>query len=250
MNFLLVLAFLFFMGSIAGWVLELVYRRFFSANNPERKWINPGFCTGPYVPLYGSGLCIVFIMAYIADLGIIENPVTNRIVFFLVAAIGMTVIELIAGLALLKGAHLRLWDYRNEWGNYNGLICPKFSFFWAIMSAGYYFLIHPYILDSLAWLSRNLAFSFFIGLFFGFFIIDFANASNLVLRFRKFAAENEIVLHYEEIKKNIRLKREEAGLKVHFFRAFATQRPLHDVLHEIIDDIEDSFEDMKINVRR
>lgn len=58
MNLFLELSFIFFMGSMAGWVLEVLFRRFFSKANPERKWINPGFCTGPYVPLYGLGLSL------------------------------------------------------------------------------------------------------------------------------------------------------------------------------------------------
>ena len=44
MNIWLVLAFLFFIGSMIGWVAELLFRRFISSANPERKWINPGFC--------------------------------------------------------------------------------------------------------------------------------------------------------------------------------------------------------------
>ena len=51
MNLALTLADLFFIGSTLGWVLELFYRHRFSAANPEHKWINPGFCVGPYVPL-------------------------------------------------------------------------------------------------------------------------------------------------------------------------------------------------------
>ena len=66
MNILLKLAFLFFIGSLSGWGIEVLYRRFFSGANPERKWINPGFCVGPYVPLYGFGLCILFVLAGIA----------------------------------------------------------------------------------------------------------------------------------------------------------------------------------------
>lgn len=63
MNLFLTLAFLFFVGSVTGWIIELVYRRFFSSANPERKWINPGFCTGPYLPLYGCGLCVLYLIA-------------------------------------------------------------------------------------------------------------------------------------------------------------------------------------------
>ncbi len=47
MEMLLSLAFLFFIGALAGWVLELVYR---NLKRKDGKWINPGFCTGPYVP--------------------------------------------------------------------------------------------------------------------------------------------------------------------------------------------------------
>ena len=51
MSMFLTLAYLFFIGSVLGWCLELVFRKFFSSANPEHKWINPGFCVGPYVPL-------------------------------------------------------------------------------------------------------------------------------------------------------------------------------------------------------
>ena len=53
MNTFLKLAFLFYIGSSLGWVLELFFRRFISGNNPERKWINPGFMVGPCL-LYTS----------------------------------------------------------------------------------------------------------------------------------------------------------------------------------------------------
>ena len=39
---LLTLAYLFFIGSVLGWVLELLYRNIISTNH---KWINPVFCT-------------------------------------------------------------------------------------------------------------------------------------------------------------------------------------------------------------
>lgn len=59
MNIFLIYAFLFYIGSGLGWVLELFFRHWFLRSNPEHRWVNPGFCVGPYVPLYGFGLCIV-----------------------------------------------------------------------------------------------------------------------------------------------------------------------------------------------
>lgn len=55
MSLFLTLAFLFSIGAVFGWGLEVLYRRFLSPANPERRWIDPGFCTGPWLPLYGSG---------------------------------------------------------------------------------------------------------------------------------------------------------------------------------------------------
>ena len=37
------LTFLYMLGSVGGWVIELFFRRFFSM----KKWINPGFLNGP-----------------------------------------------------------------------------------------------------------------------------------------------------------------------------------------------------------
>ena len=120
MNLFLTLAYLFFIGSVLGWVLELFYRRFISGANPERKWINPGFCVGPYVPLYGFGLCILFVLAYIGDAHKV-NTTGGKLLMFLGMAVSMTAIEYIAGIVSLKFMHIRLWDYSSQWGNIQGL---------------------------------------------------------------------------------------------------------------------------------
>lgn len=68
MNLFLTIAFLFFIGSMAGWGIEVVFRRFFSSANPERKWINPGFLSGPYLPLYGFSLCVLFLLSLLVKI--------------------------------------------------------------------------------------------------------------------------------------------------------------------------------------
>lgn len=105
MRLSLVLAFLFFIGSCFGWVLELLYR---NLTHRHKKWINPGFCTGPYLPIYGFGLCTLFLLASLEDLHLIADPVWNRVALFLAMAVAMTLIEYIAGLACLKYLKVRL----------------------------------------------------------------------------------------------------------------------------------------------
>ena len=238
MNFFLILAFLFWIGSVAGWGMEVVFRRFFSSSNPERRWINPGFCTGPYLPLYGSGLCILYLIAGLEQYNMIASPFWNKAVLFLMMAVCMTAIEYIAGIASLKLANVRLWDYTGLWGNIQGIICPLFSMIWAALGAVYYFLIHPHILSALVWLSNNLAFSFFIGLFYGVFLVDVAHSAQLVAKLRRYAEENQVIVRYEAIKAEIRRRHEQPRRKYHFFLPFRTEFSLL----EHLQDLRDTFE--------
>ena len=238
MNLFLALAFLFFVGSVSGWVMELLFRRFLSRANPERKWINPGFCTGPYVPLYGFGLCIMFLITSLEERSLIADPFWNRALLFLGSAVAMTVIEYIAGLLCLKVLKVRLWDYRDDWGNIQGIICPKFSLIWAALGAVYSFLIHPRILKALSWLSNNLAFSFVVGLFFGVFLIDAVNSAQLIVKLKQFAEENEVIVRYERIKSHIRAVHEQTAQQYHFFQPFRSERPLNEHLKNMLETFE------------
>lgn len=230
MNILLVLAYLFFIGSVIGWFLELFYR---NLRRGSKKWINPGFCTGPYLPIYGIGLCVLFLLASLEQHSFIADPFWNKAMLFLFMALGMTLIEYLAGLFCLKYFKVRLWDYSENWGNIQGIICPQFSAAWAVLGAVYYFLIHPYILDGLSWLSQNLAFSFFIGMFFGIFVIDVVNSAQLVVKLKQIAEENRVVFTYEGIKEHIRTAQKKASHRYHFFAPFRSERPLNEHLKEI-----------------
>lgn len=235
MSIFLTLAYLFFIGSMLGWCLELWYR---NVVHKRKKWINPGFCTGPYLPIYGFGLCILYLLASLEPLYIVKHPGWNKTMLFTSMAICMTIIEYIAGIFCLKVLKVRLWDYSSRRGNIQGIICPTFSATWAILGATYYFLIHPHILDALHWLSENLAFSFFIGMFFGFFIIDVVHSAQLILKLKQFAEENEIVVKYEALKDHIRNAHLKAARKYHFFTPFCSVTPLSEHLKEMYHIIE------------
>lgn len=232
MNLALILAFLFFMGSLIGWGLEVLFRRFFSGANPERKWINPGFMTGPYLPLYGVGLVLLFLIAGLERYSRIANPVWSKLLLFLFMAVCMTLIEYVAGILSRKLLKVTLWDYSGQWGNIQGIICPLFSFYWAVLGAAYYFLVHPYILNALLWLSNNLAFSFFIGLFYGVFILDFVHSTHLLVVIRRFAAEHQIEVRFEELRERIRRDNESRRIKAKFLFSMSSDRPLREHLNE------------------
>lgn len=238
MSTFLTLAFLFFIGALGGWGLEVVFRKFFSSDNPEHKWVNPGFCVGPYLPIYGFGLCFLYLIASLEPLIVASSPFWSKTILFIAMAVCMTAVEYVGGIFLLKYYHIRLWDYRGLWGNVQGLICPLFSLFWAILGAMYYFLVHPHILNALRWLSQNLAFSFVIGLFYGVFIIDICNSLQVVNKLKAFAESNERILKYEKIKLHIRQQQEQRASKQHFFRFFQSDVPLNEHLKDMIESFE------------
>ena len=155
-----------------------------------------------------------------------------KLLLFAGMALSMTAIEYIAGIVSLKFMHIRLWDYSKQWGNIQGLICPAFSVLWAAVSAVYYFCVHPYILDALDWLSRNLAFSFVIGFFFGVFTIDLVYSAKLVSRIRKFADEHDVVIKVENLKAHIRQRQEERREKYSFLFAYRSRSELLEHLRE------------------
>lgn len=232
MSMFLTLAYLFFIGSVLGWCLELVFRKFFSSANPEHKWINPGFCVGPYVPLYGFGLCILYLLAHLGQVTGMDSTAGGKALMFLCMAVSMTAIEYIAGILLLKLMKLRLWDYSQLWGNIQGLICPLFSAIWAFMGAVYYFFVHPYILSALDWLSNNLAFSFVIGFFFGVFVIDVVYSSHLLAKLKEYADENDVVVKWEHLKAEIRSAQDRAAKRAYFVFVFRSDRALLEHLKE------------------
>ena len=227
------IVFIFSIGAIFGWCLEVVYRRL---ADKEKRWVNPGFCVGPWLPIYGTGLLTAFGISFFDKYIDLGNDVLEKIILFAIMSILMTLIELIAGELLLKFFNLRLWDYSNEKFNYKGFICLKFSIYWMLISAAYYFFIHPLIQDAVIWLSKNLIFSFSVGLFFGVFLIDIIYSSNVLVKVRNIAQEAGITVRLEELKDTINRKQRLAESKVTFF-FFMLKDDLRDLIKKASDNL-------------
>lgn len=217
---LLTLAFLFFIGSTAGWVLELFFRRLFG----DKKWVNPGFLKGPYLPIYGFGVCILFLLCRI-PLDWIPYRWLQITGLLACMCFCLTLIEYVGGVIFIKGMKIKLWDYSNQWGNVQGIICPLYSFLWTAAGALYYFLLDDFFYNSIEWFWNNLAFAFIVGLFFGIFLIDLAQTTSFTLKLRKFAADHNVVLHYEELKGTVQDGMREMKQKFSFISPFKNVGP-------------------------
>ena len=160
----------FLIGSLTGWLIELLYRTFIS----QKKLVNPGFLSGPYLPLYGFGTVILFLLS------IPDYPIFYRIIsFFLVTSI----LEWVTGEFYLRYFNIRLWDYSNQKLNYRGLVCPLFSAYWTTLALIFYYFAFPYLLTLTLrapdYVYVYLGIGFFYGIFTEDVVISFHLASRL-----------------------------------------------------------------------
>ena len=206
MKYLVIISTLFVIGSLFGWVLELFFRRFVS----QKKWMNPGFLTGPYLPIYGFGVTLLYGVSNI-PLGI-ATQVVDAIIRILIIGVGMTLVEFIAGLIFIKGFKIKLWDYSDRKGNIMGIICPLFSLAWLVVGSLYYFLLNPLLVQGISWISENLIYTYFVGAVIGAILVDFAYSVHLATKLKEFKELQN--LRFEEFKKEFKRRVNEIKSKL------------------------------------
>ena len=206
MKYLVIISTLFVIGSLLGWIIELFFRRFVS----QKKWVNPGFLTGPYLPIYGFGVVVLYAVSNI-PLGI-ELKAVDIIVRIIIIGFGMTFIEFIAGLIFIKGLKIKLWDYSDRKGNIMGIICPIFSLAWLVVGSLYYFLLNPVLVEGISWISENLIYTFFVGVVVGAMVVDLSYSIHLATKLKQFKEMQG--LRFEEFKKEFKKKVNELKSKI------------------------------------
>ena len=206
MKYIVIISTLFVIGSLLGWVIELFFRRFVS----QKKWMNPGFLTGPYLPIYGFGVAVLYGVSNI-PLGI-QSQVLDIVVRVAIIGVGMTLIEFIAGLIFIRGLKIKLWDYSDRKGNIMGIICPSFSLIWLAVGSLYYFLLNPVLVKGISWISENLIYTYFVGAVIGAILVDFAYSVHLATKLKEFKELQN--LRFEEFKKEFKRRVNELKSKL------------------------------------
>ena len=161
----------FFIFSICGWIYESTF-----VSIRSRKLVNRGFLTGPFLPLYGTGATLVYI---------ILRPVSH--IPSLLFACGMliaTILEYITSYLLEKIFHTKWWDYTNEPYNLNGRIALIPSLFWGFLSLLLFDTLEPpvmKIIDLIPYKTGIILLSVLMVLFF----IDLIYTVITTINFRK-----------------------------------------------------------------
>lgn len=212
-------------------MLELCYRRL-----AHGKWINPGFLTGPCLPLYSSGLIILYSFCELR-LPFTASPAQRKAVLIILLAVTLTLLEYITGIIFTSFFHVKLWDYSARPANIQGIICPLFSLIWAAAGAVYVLFVHPLVERLMLWLTNKALFSFFAGIYIGFLIIDIVYSFRLVTKIKAFADEQQLLIKYEGFKLSIAKRAEHIRELRAFILPFHSPAGLHAELESYIKEL-------------
>lgn len=229
---------LFLFGSFIGYIIELLFRRFVSV----KKWVNPGFLKGPWLPMYGFGLVGMFFLCWgiisifpdsfsfynpVGDLygkTIASGPSIYDLLIIVILTVFMIGIEFIAGLIFVKGFKVRLWDYTNMRGNILGIICPVFNLIWFAVAILYYYAINPFVYAGFENVFKyffttaiggttHVGTIFTLGIIYGVFFVDLVKSIDLFNKVLKLAKDSGIIYQYEKLREEVRKTSDEAKAK-------------------------------------
>ena len=220
------IAMIFIIGGALGYLLELFYRR-----ARHGRWINPGFLSGPFLPLYGVGTLLLFGICSLGDATFAVTP-WGKVLLILLITAAMTLAELVTGLIFAEGMKVRLWDYSDRWGNFRGIICPLFSLIWGAIGALYYFTLHRHLVTAVAWLRDNPFDTFIVGMFFGIFLVDVSYSFHIVTRLRALAKKSQSIIGFEPLKVRMRIRAKRLHGKGRFLFPFRNAREVEDAVTE------------------
>jgi len=229
------LATLFVIGCVGGWVIEFFFRRIFTA----KRWVNPGFMIGPYLPLYGFGVMAIYVIFYLVAFIPDEAMSDGWKVVLGIAIVGvvMTLIEFIAGLIFIKGMKIKLWDYSKRKGNIMGIICPLFSLIWLVCGGIFYALLLGPLTKVLTGMHNNPWYVIFIGIILGCMLMDCIVSVYYSQQVKKFNTDAD--MRYDEMKVSFRREYNFKEKKNHFYGIIditsETATNLPDAIKEIME---------------
>lgn len=136
--------FLYFMiYCFVGWVYESTVE-----SVQHKRWINRGFLSGPFIPIYGSG-------AVLSLFALQSFSTMNVFLLFLLSGTMCCILEYITSWVMEKLFHARWWDYSTWPLNVNGRICALGFAAFGVLCTLLLRYIHPFVSDLVGRLSLN-----------------------------------------------------------------------------------------------
>ncbi len=210
MEKILDLILLFFVFSFVGWCIEVVlkYRQY-------HRFINRGFLTGPWLPIYGSGAVLITVAMQLVSRWDDGYGTTFAVSFFLCGAL-----EYGASWFMEKRFHARWWDYSQKPMNLHGRVWIGNLILFGLGGVLIFKILDPLLLPQFARLRLPVKEIIALALA-AVFIADFI-VSHFVLQLVKHSVEHSEADNTEAIGREVRLMLHDRSI---FYRRFADAYP-------------------------
>lgn len=121
--------FFFYFYSFCGWCFESAY-----VSVKSKKLVNRGFMRGPFLPLYGSGAVMMFV---------VSMPFQDNVLLtYFAGCIGATALEYITSVVMDALFNVRYWDYSYKRFQFQGRICLSSTIAWGFLTIWMTRLVH------------------------------------------------------------------------------------------------------------
>lgn len=154
-----ILVFIFFIGTISGWIYEQIFYYFTEDTLAKR-----GFLYGPYLPVYGFGAVFICLL--------LKRFKKNPLVIFLLTMIVTGVLEYVTGVILWEIYGKMWWTYEGLFMSIGNYVCLRSVITFAIGGLLLIYLIEPLLLKYVYGLDRKNVYSF-TAIIVLVFVIDF-----------------------------------------------------------------------------
>ena len=207
---LITLILMFFVYAFLGWCIEVTLKYF-----QFHRFINRGFLTGPWLPIYGSGA--VLITTAVNGLAPMESSVGTT---FVISFILCGAVEYLTSFFLEKRFHARWWDYSQKPMNLHGRVWIGNLILFGLGGVLIVKLFNPLLFRLLGHMSFRLQEILALGLS-CIFAADYV-MSHFVLKLVKTGVESSKADDTEAISKEVRLLLHDRS---YFYRRFAEAYP-------------------------
>ena len=204
------LVLLFFVYAIAGWCMEVIlkYLQF-------HRFINRGFLTGPWLPIYGFGT--VLITLGVNAIAGVEHSVGTT---FLISFVLCGTVEYAASWIMEKRFHARWWDYSQKPMNLNGRVWIGNLILFGLAGVGIEYVANPLLFklfDRISLRARAIIACVLLVVIAADYVV-----THFVLKLVKTGVETSEADNTEQISKEVRLLLSDRN---YFYSRFADAYP-------------------------
>lgn len=166
-NFIIKIFWIFVIGSVAGFFIEMIYTAVYTRIFVIRR----GLIYGPFIQIYGMGA-----VAYYLLISKVKEP---KDAFFTGMLMG-GILEYVCSFfqEILFGTIS--WDYSHFFLNFNGRTCVLYCFYWGIIAVAFLKVVYPWLerMEPLIYKKAVRIFTIFLTLFMAFDITISCMAAN------------------------------------------------------------------------